>query len=265
VEAIGAQSGAYDGPDLLWSFFVTDAHGNFRVEGLLAREYSLKAMDPKSLVLVEDGPFEVGAVGSERIELRLDTGGEYEKVTGRVVARDGTPVPGVRVAAARRVAKVTVDDWSSSRGFGGSATTTDAEGRYELEHVAREGIFLTLFGDPILPTWHDFPEKSTSTERTLEGLTIEVVRRCHLQVELSDRVTRADHFAVFDAAGGRLQLSIIRGENESSNNVMPLIDGRSPPIAVAEDGKTLVLLLGDTEVERHPLTLKPGELSVLRP
>ncbi len=253
---------SYDGPDLLWSFVATDAHGNFRVEGLYPREYRLKAMDPKSLVMIEDGPF---AAGDERIELRLDTGGEYEKVSGRVLARDGTPVPGVRVAAARRVATVKVDDWSSSRGFGGDSTVSDAEGRFELEHVAREGIFLTLFGDPILPTWHEFPEKATSTAKTLEGLAIEVVRRCHVQVELGDRVTRADHFAVLDDSGERLQLSIIRGENESTNNVMPLIDGRSPPIALAEHGKTLVLLLDDKEVERHPLTLKPGELSVLRP
>jgi RNA polymerase sigma-70 factor (ECF subfamily) len=262
AEKRAANGGAYDGPDLFWSFFETDAHGSFRVEGLTAREYRLKAMDPKSLVQIEDGPF---AVGSENVELVLDAGGEFETVRGRVLARGGVPVPGVRVAAARRVVKVEMGGWSSSRGHSGASTVTDAEGRFELEHVAREGIFLTVYGDPILSTFFDFPEKDASTSKTFDNVEIDVVRRCHVQVELTDRTWRADSFAVLDAAGTRLNLSIIRGENDESNTVMPLIEGRSAVIALGEDASTLVLLQGKTEVERHPVALTPGELSVVRP
>ena len=131
--------------------------------------------------------------------------------------------------------------------------------------MAREGIFLTALGDAILPTWFDFPEKAAGTSKSLENVAIHAVRRCHVQVELADRIARADTFAVLDASGERLSLSIIRGDNDSTADTVPLIEGRSPVVAVAEDGTTLVLLLDDSEVERHPLTLTPGELSVVRP
>jgi RNA polymerase sigma-70 factor (ECF subfamily) len=257
-----AQGGKYEGPDLFWSYFETDAHGNFRIEGLTAREYSLKAMDPKSLVQIEDGPF---AVGSENIELTLDAQSEFHTVSGRVLARGGEPIPGIRITAARRVVKVALDGWSSSRGHTGATTVTDAEGRFELEHVAREGIYLTALGDAILPTWFDFPEKVAGSAASLENIEIHAVRRCHVQVELSDRIARADAFSLLDASGERLSLSIIRGDNDSTSDTVPLIEGRSPVIAVAEDGTTLVLLHGTSEVERHPVTLTPGQLSVVRP
>lgn len=257
-----AQTEPYDGPDLFWSFFETDAHGRFRIEGLSPREYHIKAMDPRSLVQTEAGPF---TAGDENVEIQLDGGSEFEKVSGRVLARNGEPIAGVRVAAARRVVKVVMDGWSSSRGHGGASTVTDAEGRFELEHVAREGIFLTALGDAILPTWFDFPEKATTSSRSLTDVMIHAVRRCHVQVELGERSTRADAFAVLDAAGERVSLSIIRGENDSTNTVVPLIEGRSPVVALGEDSATLVLLLEDKEVARQPLVLKPGELSVVRP
>lgn len=262
IDRARAGTGAdFDGPDLLWSFVETDDDGHFRIEGLLARTYRLRAMDVHTLVHVDEGPF---TAGDGAIEIVLPTSEYFDKVTGHVLARDGEPIEGVRVTAVRRVAKIEVREWSNSRTWGGASTLTDAEGRFELEHVAREGIFLAVHGDPILGTWFDFPSENATTARTYEGIEVRAVRRCHLQVELEGDVARADAFAVLDASGQRLELSIIRGGNDDSSSTARLIAGRSAVIAVGEGGVTLVLLSKEKEVERQPLALVPRQLSVIR-
>lgn len=258
-----ASGGKDDGRDLMWSWVETDDDGRFRIDGLLPRDYRLHALDPMSLVRADGGPFRAGA---SDVEIRVPASAAFERVSGRVLARNGEPIAGAAIEAVRRTVKIEIDGGGSiSRSHSGVRTTTDAEGRFELQRVAREGIFLAVTSDRIVNTWLDFPERALDEARERNGIEIRVVRRCHVQVELSGRTDRADEFAVLDGNGERMPLSVIRGENDVTGPTVQLVDGRSPAVAVGEDAATLVLYSQDREIERQPLTLSPNALTVLRP
>ncbi|MFN0244841.1 MAG: sigma-70 family RNA polymerase sigma factor [Planctomycetota bacterium] len=258
-----ASGGKDDGRDLMWSWCETGADGRFRIDGLLPRDYRLHALDPVSLVRVDAGPFRAGAGD---VEIRVPANAAFERVSGRVLAKNGDPIAGAAIEAVRRTVKIEIDGGGSiSRSHSGVHTTTDAEGRFQLERVAREGIFLAVTSDRIVNTWLDFPKKALDEARERTDIEIRVVRRCHVQLELAGRTDRADEFAVLDGNGERMPLSLIRGDNDVTGPTVQLVDGRSPAVAVGEDAATLVLYSQDREIERQPITLSPNALTVLRP
>jgi RNA polymerase sigma-70 factor (ECF subfamily) len=248
-----------DVPNLFWTWVTTGSDGTFRLDGLLARDYRLKAMEAKTLAQVESGPFTAGGPAVKLILPKRD----MKRVAGRIVTHAGEPVSGVRVQIVRETmaVKYTVSGQESvsSRGMPGAGTTSGADGRFVVEGVPTGDLSIMYDSDEILPG-----DRDISVKDDVSALEIVATARCHFQVELADPVDRADHIVVLDAQGQRLSMLLVRGDSRESSDERNLSAGRSPVLAVGEMAATIVLSRGEVEVERHPVRLLPKTLNTLR-
>ena len=88
----------------------------------------------------------------------------------------------------------------------------------------------------------------------------------YLKVELApDQAALADHVCVLDANGERLRLHVFAASSTTETDSLELHDGRSDVMVVSEAARTLVLLLGDLEVQRLPVHLGADDVNVIRP
>lgn len=248
-----------DVPNLFWTWATTGSDGCFRLDGLLARDYRLKAMSTKTLAQVEAGPF---AAGGPPVKLVLPTRA-LKSIKGRVLTHSGEPVGGVRVRVVRTTmaVKYTTSDGNaeSSRGMPGAGTTTGEDGGFVLEGVPTGDLSLSFDGDEIVPDYRDITVKDD-----VKAFEMVATARCHFQVELAEPADRAERIAVLDEKGEELDLLIVRGDVRATSSERPLSAGRSPVLAVGETAATLVLLRGHQEIERHPIRLLPKTLNMLR-
>jgi RNA polymerase sigma factor (sigma-70 family) len=259
-------------PGKRWRSVETDRDGRFELAGLVAREYTLRAMDPNTLLHADR---KAVAAGSSAVEVRLPTDELIPKVAGVVVGRDGSPVAGAKIFpmcdAFRLRAQGSVISTSHAALDG---TRTDGEGRFELLNLPKSFVYLRIEGEELLPLeygrdTHDAPgaEEGSSNripEAELGKLRIVVQRRCHLQVELSDPGL-ADGLCILDEQGRRLEINVYVGKGRRTTDTSPIEAGKSHTMAVSDAAATLVLLKGEAEVSRTPLRLKPGETTTVRP
>lgn len=253
--------------EAVWRRIEADGDGRFRIDGLLQREYKLRAMDPETLLIAEAGPFAAGALD---VEIRMPTDELYPVVAGRVVSHSGRPVAGARIFPmcdafqARMKGKVISTSHDALDG-----TTTDAKGHFELKRVPKSLVYVRVEGEGILPLEYgryvDGDERFAETtvrglpKDRIEDLEIVVDLRCHVQVELADP-TIADTLSVLDAQGRELIINIIAGNSRREDERVDIVDGRSYPMAVPDSGKTIVLYKRGIEVARKSVTLAPGDL-----
>jgi hypothetical protein len=230
------------GDERFWSFELTDAGGAFALGGLLERPYRLQAVDPRTLASVESAP--VSAADSP-VELRLPTRDTHERVAGRVVSASGQPIPGVRVRLFRITYELNHDEGVDNESQESESVITGEDGAFEFRGVPRSGVDVIATGDTILGAAAFLAE-----ERDVEALEIVASLRLHLQVELDEPHERADLLRVFDRDGRRVLLSVFHGSGAHARFDMPILDGRSAVLSVAEGAETLVLYRGAEEVAR---------------
>jgi RNA polymerase sigma-70 factor (ECF subfamily) len=254
-----------------WHSVEAGADGSFEIEGLLERDYVLRAMDPATLLRGETHPVRAG---ERDVEIRLPTDQLYERVAGRVVSQAGRAIGGVRVYPmcdafqARAEGQIIGTSHSALQGV-----ATDGDGRFELRNVPRSLVYLRIDGDAILPLEYGrYVEGDARFEHTavrelpkdkIEQLEIVVEQRCHMQVELADAAF-ADELAVLDGAGHELVLSLYDGNSRREKLHQPIHEGRSDVLAVPDTGHTLVLFRTGAEVGRAPVQLEPGKLTTVR-
>ncbi len=254
-----------------WHFVVSDSDGRFRIEGLLDREYRVRALDEATLLRVQVGPVHAG---EQDVELRLPQGALHLRVAGRVLSNQGTPIAGVRIFPmcdafqARFQGEVIGTSHDALDGV-----VTDDEGRFELEDVPKTLVYLRIEGESVIPleycreTEGDPSDPQAAFAQLpkdkIENLEIVVDQRCHLQVELADP-TSADELAVLDSEGAELTIDVFVGNGRESNQRTPIVDGRSAALALPDRGKTLVLYLAGQEVSRSSVQLVPGALQTVR-
>ncbi len=261
-------AGAADGPK--WRFVQSDAEGAFVLDGLLPRDYRLRAMDLDTLLIAESGPVPAGSLD---VELELDTSRLFPRVAGRIVDRDGKPVAHAKVAPmcdAFRLKHMGQTIATSHAALDG--TTSDAEGRFVLKNVPTSLVYLRIDGEDIVPLEYGrFAEGDARFVKSIrelpkekiEELEITVGRRCHLQVELADPGF-ADEVVVLDDAGDPVELSVFAGNSRREDNSQPIQEGRSDVIACPDSGVMIVLRKSRAEVSRRKLELKPGEVISVR-
>jgi RNA polymerase sigma-70 factor (ECF subfamily) len=253
--------------DSIWRHIETDGEGRFRLDGLLQREYKLRAMDPETLLIAEAGPFAAGATDAE---IRMPTDQLYPKVAGRVLSHAGKPVAGARVFPmcdafqARMKGQIVSTSHQALEG-----TTTDADGKFVLPNVPKTLVYVRVEGEGILPLeygryvegderFKDAIVRELPKDR-IEKLEIVVDLRCHVQVELADP-TAADELEVLDGQGRPLVINIILGNSRREGERVEIVDGRSYPMAVPDSARTIVLYKGGVEVARKSVAIVPGEL-----
>lgn len=254
-----------------WHFVVSDAQGRFRIEGLLDREYHVRALDETTLQRVQAGPVRAG---SQDVELRFPAGALHLRVAGQVVSNQGLPVAGVRIFPmcdtfqARFQGNVVATSHDALDGV-----MTDDDGRFEIKDVPKSLVYLRVEGEDVIPLEYcretegapGDPHAAFSAlpKEEIESLKIVVDQRCHLQVELSDPAA-ADELAVLDGSGAVLTIDVFVGNGRNSNPRTPIVAGRSAALAVPDRGKTIVLYSAGREVSRAPVALQPGALQTVR-
>ncbi|MEO6707965.1 MAG: carboxypeptidase-like regulatory domain-containing protein, partial [Planctomycetota bacterium] len=261
-------AGAEAGP--AWRYTQSDEDGLFTVDGLLPREYRVRAMDMDTLLIAESRPVMPGA---DEIEIELDTAKLFPRVAGRIVGGDGKPVARASVSPMCDAFKVKHMGETISTSHGGlDGTTTDSEGRFELKNVPSSLVYLRIDGEDIVPLeygrWSEGDPRFVKSIRELprdriETLEIKVGRRLHFQVEIADPGF-ADEVAVLDGDGDPVELSVFSGNSRREGSRQPLLDGRSDVIACPDNGVMIVLRKNKAEVSRRKLELKPGEVTTVR-
>jgi hypothetical protein len=229
-----------------------DAGGCFKIVGLERRNYRVRALDPATLAV--SPPLEIEAGGAE-VTITIPESQLYEHVAGQVVERDGKPVAGIWIGAARETYV-----GEGIRGIGSvPAITTGADGRFEFRRVAREGLYLYLHGEKISPRDYKGPFGENPND-----LKIVVPLRCHFQIELADP-NEAQEFKFFDETGARLDIVMMVDGGTAQMQRGWLANGKSQTFSVDETATTLVLYkINGTEVRRVPVTLVPGQITTIR-
>jgi len=247
-----------------WHKVETDGDGRFRIDGLLERDYTVAALDPATLLRVEEQHVPAGEMHA-RIRM---TGKVFATLSGRIVDGRGDPVRGAAVfpmcdAFETKLAGETVSTHHATvRGV-----QTDAEGVFELARVPEDLVYLRIEAPDTIPL--EWGRQVEGGLRTMIGedagkLVIAVERRCHFQVELTV-VDEADELGMLDASGQVLVISEFLGSGRRDTERHPLTNGRSNTLAVGGSAAVLVLYKGGVELRRVPVRLAPGEPTILRP
>ncbi len=235
----------------------TDATGAFELAGLLPGEYRLACVDKSSLRSVATEPLTAGTDG---VTLRIPADSRCVRVAGRVVSQSKKPVSGVYVFPLR-VLFPDVRGQFPPPPAEGDSRITDAEGRFEFEHLCADELYFQVSGQnlDIVYKWDPPPGAK------IDDLEIVVSLRCHIQVDLGDRASLADGFRVLAEDGRALDLVRWEGSTAGINQTRKIEAGRSDIVSVSEEGRTVVLSKGAEEVQRIAVRLVPGEVTVVRP
>jgi RNA polymerase sigma-70 factor (ECF subfamily) len=244
-----------------WESPRTDSDGRFVLSGLVDADYVVAAHDADTLLRVER---EVRA-GSSSVTLVLDKGQLWRRVAGKVVDRTGRPVSGVHLRPMTDALFLRYQGRVVSTNHAGQprSTETDAEGKFELENMPRELVYLRIDGDDVVSEdWGRRNEGGLAalSNGRVEELEVVVRLRVRMQVHLADPA-EADAVRVLDADGAAVVINLIQAGSRSEREVFPLVAGRSDVLTVDDSAATLVLEREGQEVRRVPLALQRGELN----
>lgn len=230
----------------------TDGDGRFEVSGLAPQAYRVRVTDRETGLAFTSAPIRAGA---RDIEVRLIEDAWRDVVRGRTVSTRGAPIPDLKVTVVYTIRE--------SRGFttSGHAGTTnsDSDGEFELEHVPRRGLKLSVEGESIRFDTFAIPDDADPNDVVL---TVTIEHSFRVEPAPSEGI---DEFEVLDGAGKRL---LIEAETTTSNTTdfrVRLDAGSFPVCKVSEEGATIVLYRKDQEVRRAPITWTGERIQVLRP
>ena len=214
----------------------SDAAGHFRVGGLRDRSYVLRAYDPASLVCVESEPI---AAGTRDQHITVTRDCIWESIQGKVVARDGSPVPGVRL---------TVEFSTGIAPLRGGSVLSDFSGAFSLDQVPRRSLALMCEGESILPSVSMIAENSDPRH-----LSLTVIRTVHFRVaRVSPAAKRSDTIRAFTDADQPGWISLAGG---SGGTQVALGDIGAGVLTTGEDVRTLALYENGKEIARCAVNL----------
>ena len=228
--------------------------GSFVLGGLDERSYVLRARDERDTQLVvETEPVAAGA----EVVVEVPADALRERVAGRVVARDGTPVAGILVTASI-VRLQQQGALTTAVSFDSRSTTTDELGRFELERVPRRFLHLRASGDRVVPASVELAEEARGDE-----VAIEVSRSCAVRIGGLGPDCADDDLVAFVDAGGRT-LWIARPGGYGGPTIA-LGEARLELLSVGEEARALVVRRGEQERLRRALRLEPGATTTVAP
>ena len=225
----------------------TDASGAFVIEGLRGTSYVLQAWGRDGRMIVSD-PIDAGA---SDVELRCEADAFLREVRGRVVSRDGLPLPKVDVS----VSLVTFEMPFGRSWEDVAATKTGEGGFFALEKVPRRATRLDIDGEGVQPT--SLAVEEIDLERPL---VIVVGRTCRFRYESRPGEVVPTELEVLDAEGAALDLVTREARSMMSGSRARLADGQSHVLSVGEEAVRLVLYKEGEVLSSQPLKLAAGEI-----
>ena len=238
-----------------WFCVRTDGEGRFELGGLGERGYTLAAMDPATLQIVQVGPV---AAGSSGVELALPGDELLERVAGRVVDTHGEVPAGLSVSLERRtfgVRSFQDDLWYGREER--AAASIDGEGRFEFERVPRRGMTLHIAGERA-------PRVELELETIADPLDIRVVNPWlgDVQIAVAGAVPQEGSIELRDAEDHALLLCVFGGgstwrfKSIALADTLRFADGQTPVLSVPETARAAVLLDAQNNVLRRvPVTI----------
>ncbi len=231
----------------------TDADGKFVLTCALPRAFRIRVLNSGTLECLTTDPI---VPGGPEIVLQLGVTTRTGVVRGQIVDPRGVPIAGAKVhpqlllPGSERGSRACVAD---------TGTKTDDEGRFELQDVSLEVRELAI------QVREDGPGVTRDIDRSsAANVRIVVGRLGHLCVRIESKELDADNVAVLDQDGRVLQLGVSRGDSAwYGDDSMPLLQRRSEPILVPEDGSTLVLRSGNREVARKSIHVLPDVVNTI--
>lgn len=227
----------------------TDAEGGFRLSGLFPREYLVHAYDDSTLLRTEA----TLRAGDEDALLRVDRA-FHELVRGRVVDRRGEPLADVSV----RLSLDTVLSDIGSSNISRESVVTDETGAFTFESVPKAHVYLRYSGEEVIPGTHRLLDREPQDE-----VVIEAIQRCHFRIELADPSSGANLARFNDANGDSLQVNRFEANGMSGFPWAMLDEGKSEVLSVSELAVEVILMDGDRELSRQPVTLETDGVTVL--
>ena len=226
----------------------TDSDGRFVMTGLSDRSYTLRALDPATLLVVESGPV---VAGTADLVLVTPRDAFLERVTGVVVDRFGAPVVGAPVRVA-----VTTHRSSSGRQIIArpSSVVTDANGQFVMPDCPRRYVFLSVGGDGVVS--HEAPVP-------VDGAAMRIVVARKLRFRIRSCADTASSFTLHNASGEPVSSAAHAVQVRRQRKVHRIKVDASPVYEVDDSATTIVLLSGKRELRRVPLNLRHGVLNEL--
>ncbi len=259
-QVIVAEGLGGEGPRL-WQEYTADATGRFTIKGLSARAYSVRAMDPQTLLLSESVSIEAG-VTDARIQLSQDT--EVANLEGIVRNASGEPLAGAELSCHRWAFLYRVPGDSGARAEKAETGTvrTGNDGRFRMESVPiSDGHTLQVLSDH----YSLLKVEVKDLQGPLDRLEITLYRDCQARiVDRSEETERADSAAAVDAAGDPLTMTYLSSNNSASlGQSVPITDGNSPTFWISDAARSIVFSLNGEPIHTMPIDLVPGEVNEL--
>lgn len=227
-----------------------DSDGKFALDGLLDRDYTVVAFDPATMRWMR---VEHILAGRSDVVLALPRQ-VVERVAGRVVSRRGKPIPNAQVHAGRSIDPKEPTRFTATR-------MTDAEGRFDFGEIVAEALHFQITGEHVKVEVDIVPPRDARPS----ALELRASVECHVQVDLGERRSLADSFAVFDAQGERKDMLAYRGSGALVGETFAIENGISEVVVVDESCTDVVLYKDAKEVERVPLVLDANGVTIVRP
>jgi len=239
---------------------VCGVDGAFRLEGLVDREYALRAFDGRTFSFGRAGSFGTGwtiRAGATEVELVVATDPSATRVAGRVTSLGGEPLVGVEVrpqmGGNRAELERPPDPFQLGR-------RTDSDGRFEFETLSVDGTDLMLYG---MQSYDYFVERvSLADFPDLARVDIRVSLPCKLQVVLTDPEL-ANEARVFDANGAPVQILEHHGNYSIQPEFLAIEGGTSLVVGVSELASEIALAKDGEEVLRLPVRVDPTRITTV--
>ncbi len=226
---------------------LTDADGQFTLNGLLQRDYVLRAIDLDSLLVIESDPV---AAGTRDLVLSSPPLPFFELLEGVLVDRKGNGIAGAEV-------RVMTEGERGRRGYHSISRSdtalTDKDGRFTLSDCPREHVYLSVSGNAVIRQRHDVDD--VAMPMRLVG-----TRKLRFRIRNYVAVT-GDRFVIHDADGKKMSLEAV-GLNLTTQGFFGAdpIPGASI-FHVSEDASTLVMMRHSKVLFEYPLRLRTGILN----
>jgi RNA polymerase sigma-70 factor (ECF subfamily) len=234
---------------------MTNEAGEFEIDGLLARAYTLFVLQPGTLRRTVSKPIEAGQSG---VQLPFDLSEPSGPIAGRVTDRQGVPVTGFQVMAWR---PYPLEGDTAAKRLPRLTTTTDADGRFRFEDCVYAGAALQCFGRV------QFEAKNLSLSELGDPTNLEVVlaRNSPFRIQWAGGAPPGEATSMRLEASGVEQVMLVRETSDGAERVLEFsIKSPATPVHyVCEGTYDVVLLSKGTETERFPVEIQGADLQVI--